>query len=64
MYCQRLSNVDEKHLNNLQPLCILGNVVISLIKRFTTILVASIDIFDEQYQYFNNNSKAILLFCF
>ena len=46
LYCQRLSNIDEKHLNNLQPMCNLGNVVITLIKHFATILVVNIDVFD------------------
>ena len=47
LYFQRLSNVIEKYLNNLQPICILGRVVITLIKRFITILVANVDVFDE-----------------
>ena len=43
LYCQRLSNVDENNLNNLQPMFILGKIVITLIQRFITILVANFD---------------------
>ena len=44
--CQGLSNVDKKNLNNLQSMCILGNVVIMFINPFTTILLANVIEFD------------------
>ena len=47
LYCHRLSNVDERYLNYLQPMFILDNVVMTLIKPFATILVANVFEFDE-----------------